>query len=115
MSVIYNPSIIELIFSQHIFDASRRASTKYSDYLCPYNYLYIAVCSFLFCALRDLLALVKRPFTESWGFQLSRFFNLDRGSLDLSDSLGPASTGGTEVLNEAMMDDCLAFRRTLYL
>ena len=111
--VQYNPSIIKLNFSQHILNASRRAHAKDSASLYPDNYLYIAAGIFLFCTLRYFFDLVKRPYTDSCGFELFGFFNLDRGSLESHNSLVTANNGWTEVLNKSMTADCSAVRCTL--
>ena len=73
----------------------------------------MASCSLISFTLRESLAAVNRPCTESCRFQLYEVFNPDKGSIESRDYLGPVKTCGTEVKNEAMMANFLAAGCTL--
>ena len=91
------PLHIRVKLSQHRSDSSRRVTTKDYALLFLKNLLEISAWNLLFCNLRDSFALVNNPCIESCGFQSSRVFNTNKGSLESRDYFGPANTGGTEV------------------
>ena len=73
----------------------------------------MAACSFLYFVLRDSLAIVNRPCSESCGFQYSGVYNADKGSLESHDYLGPENSGGVVVQNKSMTADFSDVCRTL--